>query len=210
MLVSQKFPWHCRPQLATQGMWQKTFFLENNVPLQVPNTSNPSTPNFVNKIGCNKKRLTIPVWSKGNIKAKRKYFSTHNPYMVNFFVYENNVLIHSTSFRVIEFNVLKYCCWLLLDFHKSYLILVQLCEGNTLHSLQPQYLASYATNNKQKDKIRKQHLIQICEVIPQKVFFKMPKTFSTTTMSLLLFSLVDQFHNKCGAHLFWVVSWFRW
>jgi hypothetical protein len=68
--------------------------------------------------------------------------------MVNFFVYENNVLIHSTSFRVIEFNVFKYCCWLLLDFHESYLILVQLCEGNTLNNLQPQYLASYATNNK--------------------------------------------------------------
>jgi hypothetical protein len=148
MLISQRFPSHRRPQLATQGISQKTFFLENNVPLQVPNTTNPSTPNFVNKTSYNKIFLTIPIWSKGNIRAKRKYFSTHNPYMVNSFVYENNVLIHCASFRVMEFNVFKYCCWLLLDLHESYLILVQLNEGNILHSLQPQYLANYATNNK--------------------------------------------------------------
>jgi hypothetical protein len=52
-----------------------------------------------------KKDYQFQFDQKEILRAKRKYFSTHNPCMVNSLVYENNVLIHSTSFRVIEFNV---------------------------------------------------------------------------------------------------------
>jgi len=53
----------------TRNVINNTMILGNIIPLQVLNIT-PSTPTFVNKVGCNKKGPITLVQSMGNITCK--------------------------------------------------------------------------------------------------------------------------------------------
>lgn len=56
-----------------------TMILGNTIPLQVP-TITPSTPTFVNRVGCNKKGPITLVQSVGNITCKNIRLEYNNQF----------------------------------------------------------------------------------------------------------------------------------